>query len=155
MPYYVRAFCKSESRPTIEEVEVALRAEYPTVRFKAEAAHNSREWKDAKFYYKEGKEPVIVELNVSDGPDSLAAAECGEFAEEIGKPGFSRSKARVLEHLRHTSYIISCQLLSDIDDDGYHLNGELLNYFVKNHGGIVQADAEGFYEGHKIIVKLK
>jgi DNA gyrase/topoisomerase IV subunit B len=107
-----------------------------------------------QMYYKDGNQPVVVECNYNNGHESLAAEECEEFIEEIGNPGLSMGKRKALDHLKHTKYIISCQLLSDIDDDGYHLNGELLNIFVNNYGGLIQADGEGFYKGHKLIVEL-
>ncbi len=154
MPYYVRAFCKSHTVPTIGELEKALKVEYPNVRIEADDP-DDKKWENGAFFYKEGKQPVVIECNYKDSPESLVAEECQEFIEEIGSPGFSLAKRRVLNHLKNTEYIISCQLLSDIDDDGYHLNGELLNYFVNNHGGLIQADGEGFYRGHKVVVEPK
>ncbi|MDH3613449.1 MAG: hypothetical protein OES10_09225 [Gammaproteobacteria bacterium] len=111
-------------------------------------------WSQAEFNYKEDNQPIVVEININSGDDSLAAEESQEFFDKIGKPGLSISKRRVLNHLKNTRFIVCCQLLSDIDDDGYHWNGELLNYFVKNHGGMIQADGEGFYDGRKIVVEL-
>lgn len=154
MPYYVRAFCKSETLPTIEEIESTLKSNYPDIRIETEDERVGK-WENAEYYYKNGNEPVIVECSFKEGSESLATEECGEFIEEIGSPGLSLAKRKVIDHLKNTKYIISCQLLNDIDDDGYHLNGELLNLFVDKYGGIIQADGEGFYSGHKIIVELK
>ena len=153
MPYYVRAFCNSESLSTIEELEYELKQEYPEIRLESEDLREGK-WEQAEFYYKKGNQPVVVECNFNDGPESLVAEECEEFIENIGSPGISISKRKVLNHLKDTKYIISCQLLNDIDDDGYHLNGELLNIFVNKHGGLIQADGEGFYNGHKLILEL-
>jgi hypothetical protein len=50
---------------------------------------------------------------------------------------------------------VCCQLLSDIDDDGFEANGQLLDYFVDKHEGIIQADGEGFYDGRNLAVELK
>jgi hypothetical protein len=153
MPYYVRAFCNSDTVPSISELESILKSEYPAIRLETEDARDGK-WGNAEYYYKESNQPVVVECNYNDGPESLVAGECEEFIEEIGSPGLSMAKRRVLDHLKNTKYIISCQLLSDIDDDGYHLNGELLNIFVNKYGGLIQADGEGFYKGHKLVVEL-
>ena len=153
MPYFVRAFCKSKTIPSVNEIEGALKAEYPQIRIETEDARTGH-WENAEYYYKNGHEPVIVECNQNTGPDSLCAEECEEFIEEIGSPGISLTKRKVLGHLKETQYIITCQLLNDIDDDGYHLNGELLNLFASNYKGLIQADGEGFYDGHKILVEL-
>jgi len=154
MPYYIRAFCTDESRPSLDQLETALKRDNPAACFKADDDRTAANWSQAEFYYKEGKQPVVVEINFNDGDKSLASEESQEFADKIGKPGFSLSKRRVLSQLANTRYIVCCQLLGDIDDDGYHLNGELLNFYVNNHGGMIQADGEGFYDGHKVIVNL-
>ena len=154
MSYYVRSFCKSEKVPTVTELETTLKSEYPAIRLETEDSKDGV-WENLEFYYKDSNQPVVVECSYNNSPESMAAEECEEFIEEIGKPGLSIVKRKVLEHLQQTKYIISCQLLSDIDDDGYHLNGELLNIFVNNYSGLIQADGEGFYNGHKLIVELK
>ena len=153
MPYYVRAFCNSDTVPSVSELENTLKAEYPVIRLETEDTRDGK-WENVEYYYKEGNQPVIIECNYNDGPESLVAEECEEFIEEIGSPGLSMAKRKVLDHLKETKYIISCQLLNDIDDDGYDLNGELLNIFVNKYGGLIQADGEGFYKGHKLIVEL-
>jgi hypothetical protein len=66
----------------------------------------------------------------------------------------------VLAHLRDSSAIVSVQLLSDIDDDGYDAVGYdavgvFLGCFVEHCDGMTQADGEGFYEGDRTIVELR
>lgn len=153
MPYYVRAFCNSSTVPTVSELEKELKSEYPSIRFETEDSRDGK-WEQVEYFYKEDKQPIVVEFNYNDGPESLVAEECDEFINEIGSPGLSMSKRKVLNHLKNTKYIISCQLLNDIDDDGYDLNGELLNIFANKYDGLIQADGEGFYKGHKLIVEL-
>lgn len=154
MAYYVRIFCKDKSCPSLDELELSLKRDNAQIRFDSDECRTSRTWSHAEFYYKDGKDPIIVEIAINEGPESLAAMEPQEFLYEIGKPGISLAKRKVIKHLTRTHYIVSCQLLNDIDEDGYHLNGELGNYFVKNHAGLFQADGEGFYDGHKLIVEL-
>lgn len=154
MPYYVRAFCTDNARPSIDELEAALKQDNPVARIETDDDRSSSAWTQAEFYYNAERQPVVVEINVNDEDESLAAEETREFLEEVGDPGFSLSKRRVISQLRNTRFTVCCQLLSDIDDDGYNWNGELLDYYVKNHGGMIQADGEGFYRGNKIIVKL-
>jgi hypothetical protein len=154
MPYYVRAFCTDDSCPSIDQLEATLKRDNPAARLVSDDDRESASWSQAEFYYKEGNQPVIVEINRNHGSESLVAEESQEFIDEIGKPGLSTSKRRVINQLRNTRFIVSCQLLGDIDDDGYHWNGELLSYFVKNHAGMIQADGEGFYDGHEVIVEL-
>ena len=93
MPYYVRAFCKAEVVPTINDLARALNSEYPGIRFETEDDRVGK-WENAEYYYKEGNEPVIVECYLNEGPESLAAEECEEFIEEIGSPGLSLAKRK-------------------------------------------------------------
>ncbi len=152
MAYYVRAFCLSNDVPSTSELENYLLRHYPYIRFESENSKKAK-LENAEIFYKKDNQPIIVECNYNDSQESLAAEECAEFIEEIGSPIFSISKRKVIKHLNNTKYIISCQLLNDIDDDGYNVNGTLLNYFVENHNGLIHADGEGFYEGFKVIVK--
>jgi len=155
MGYYVRAFCTSRTVPTLTEVENALRRTLPAVRFDTDDAKDSADWRNAEFYYSEARKPIVVEINVNDGPESLVVAERQEFIEEIRDLDDSGAKARVIDHLRRANYIVLCQLLGDIDESGFEANGQLLDFFVENHGGLIQADGEGFYEGTDLVVELK
>jgi hypothetical protein len=40
-------------------------------------------------------------------------------------------------------------------DEGYNANGDFLTYFVEHCGAMIQADGEGFYEGHNVILALE
>jgi hypothetical protein len=155
MGYYVRAFCKSASVPPLVEVEASLRRTLPFVRFDTDDPRDSVRWRKAEFFYDEMKSPIVVEVSVDEGPESLLQAERQEFIDELSELDESEATARVIEHLRGAIYIVSCQLLSDIDDGGYEANGQLLDYFVANHDGLIQADGEGFYEGSELTVELK
>jgi hypothetical protein len=103
-------------------------------------------WHSFEMKYKEGKSPIIVELNLVNDTDEIGKEEVQEFIEEIGSPGISLKKRKVINHLKETKYIIANQLLGDIDDDGYDANGEFMKYFVDNFEGMQYADGEGFYD---------
>jgi hypothetical protein len=155
MGYYVRAFCTSRTVPTLTEVENALRRTLPAVRFDTDDARDSADWRNAELYYSEARGPIVLEVNVNHGPDSLVLAERQEFIEEVSNLDDSEAKARVVDHLRSVNYVVLCQLLGDIDESGFEANGELLDFFVENYGGLIQADGEGFYEGTDLVVELK
>ncbi|HEY4760152.1 MAG TPA: hypothetical protein VIH42_06200 [Thermoguttaceae bacterium] len=118
---------------------------------------NDSQWKQIALSYKQGKLPILVECNRDEGKeDCLMKQEVSEFLDRLGRPGISFAKRGVINHLKKTAFIIACQLpTADIDDDGYDANGCFLSYFVQHCGGMIQADGEGFYEGHKLIVKLE
>ena len=85
---------------------------------------------------------------------ALACAQ--EFIDLIGEAAESLTCEKVIGHLRATRFVVACQLpTTDIDDDGFEANYQFLNYFVQHHGGLIQADGEGFYEGSDLIVPVE
>lgn len=159
MPYRIRAFCTSLITPSLSQV-----FDYATskgVHLVADDMHgptdiDSSEWSEVEIVYKPDKGPLVVECNRDDGTeDCLARVEPQEFIDEIGSPGLSIVKRRIIKHLKATKCIIASQLLSDIDDDGFDANGTFLSYFVEHCGGMIHADGEGFYDKDKLILKTR
>lgn len=74
MPYFSRAFCASADVPTSDTIERAMRSVRPFEQFAATASPHAGSW-SAELVYKTGKRPLVLELNVNDGPSSLAAEE--------------------------------------------------------------------------------
>jgi hypothetical protein len=149
MPYYVRAFCKSTKIPKIEEIFNYANGQGFNFRLELNEGtldNEGENWHSFEMKYKEGKSPIIVELNLVNDTDEIGKEEVQEFIEEIGSPGISLKKRKVINHLKETKYIIANQLLGDIDDDGYDANGEFMKYFVDNFEGMQYADGEGFYD---------
>ncbi len=158
MPYRVRAFCIGLEVPALRDVFEYAKSQ--GVELSGDESHgpvnvDSTEWTEAEIAYKEGKSPLVLECDRDDGTDDgPVREECGEFIDEIGRCGLSFAKRRVVKHLNETRFIIVSQLLNDIDEDGYNANSTFLEYFVKNCGGMIHADLEGFYDGNKVIVKV-
>lgn len=157
MGYYVRAFCASDAVPTVNAVLDDLRGQGLQVTAEGvdTAQLDSPEWTEFELSYKPGNLPIPVECNRNSGEDSLASEEVSEFLEELEELDDSPSKARVTEHLKSTRFIITCQLLSDVADGGYETNSAFLDYFVRNCGGMVYADLEGFYDGEEMLLPMR
>ncbi len=155
MGYYTRVFCKSKNKPTVS----SILSELNSLGFSVNSNLSSTEttsvnWTDFELFYKDGKHPILVELNTINS-DGLAEEEIQEFLEAIGKPElFNSKKKKVIKHLNQTQSILCNQLpTSDIDDEGYEVNGELMKIFVAKCDGMIQCDGEGFYSGTEVIVK--
>jgi hypothetical protein len=155
MGYYTRVFCKSAEVPSVNMIfsylnKLGNNSFVPEDYFED---MNSTDWRSFSLKYKTGRLPLLIELNKIADEDSLAKEEIDEFLEEIGSPGFSFNKRKVVSHLKATKYVIASQLAtSDIDNDGYNANGEFLKYFADNFEGLIQADGEGFYNDSKLII---
>jgi len=156
MGYYTRVFCKIDKKPAIRQVlDHVNKLGYKVKSNLVDGEQNKFDWKDFELFYKSDKIPILVESNNIDDEYGLAKEEIEEFLDEIGEAGIlAFNKKRVVRHLQATKYIVVTQLpTSDIDDEGYNVNSELLKFFVDNYEGVIQADGEGFYEGTKLIIK--
>ena len=92
-------------------------------------------WTDFELHYKEGKLPILVDIYWTEEEGSVGSEEIEEFLEKIGSLGLSRKKRKVIKHLRQSKFIVCNQLpTSDIDDDGYDANGELLQFSALHYG---------------------
>ena len=155
MAYFFRVFCTEGEPPVLADVLGWVRDRGVTLR--TEPAGITA-WSDepVKLVYDEGREPFLAEIDLNNGPDSLAAKEIDEFLDmvrEINK--YPRKRERVAEHLEKTRFIVACQIpVDDFDDAGFHALDVFMAYFLVHHNGMVQADGQGFYENGKITIEL-
>ncbi|HOF86606.1 MAG TPA: hypothetical protein PLZ36_00700 [Armatimonadota bacterium] len=155
MAYYFRVFCTTGEPPALAEVLrwVADRG----VRLRTEPTGITA-WgsEPVKLVYEDGRAPFLAEVDLNNGPDSLAAQEIGEFLDlvrEIKK--YPRKRERVADQLEHTRFIVACRIpVDDFTDAGFHAIDVFMAYFLVHHGGMVQADGQGFYEDGKITLEL-
>jgi hypothetical protein len=155
---YVRAFCASGDPPPLREVLDFARDQGSLLRLDPEASDAGPDdpgWERVGLLYKDGKLPILLEVNRNDADDSLAHEEIEEFLEFLEDAPRDDGRRKVEDHLRATRFVVAAQLpTSDIDDDGYDANGWIMRFFVERHGAMIQADGEGFYDGDKVIVEL-
>ena len=94
-----------------------------------------------------------VTLNVpGDGLFEEERDELIEFAEE----GNEAQKRRVIDVLRAAREIVAVQVLFGNGDTGWTLDrlSPLWTWLQSNRRGLVQADGEGYYDGHDLILTL-
>ena len=156
MGYFIRAFCKSDEPPTVQEIldaiaETGIDAEIDNEVTDRDSIY-LEEWEQFGYRYNDRRNSVLVECNRRDGPSSVADEEISEFIESVESADDSPGKNKVLKHLEETLFVISCRLPDDIDDDGIEANGALLSYLEKNYDGMIQADGEGFYDEDELVV---
>ena len=108
MGYFTRVFCKSNKKPNVEQILDNLNSKGHTATTNLEQDEiKSENWTEFELHYKEGKLPILVEINQIGESDGLAEEEIEEFKEAIGKPGlFDSSKKKVLKHLDQTIFIL-------------------------------------------------
>jgi hypothetical protein len=103
------------------------------------------------------KEVTLEELSRNTGRGrNLIQDEIADFKELLGEIKNSPAKREVISHLNRTRFIVACRLpTTDIDDDGYDVNGDFLGYFVDHCEGMIQADGEGFYRGAEVLLAVE
>ena len=157
MGYYTRVFCRSQVKPSINDLLENLNLSgYPIERNLDLENEKAVEWTKFELNYDSERVPLLVEINEVGKLDSLAEEEIAEFLEWIGKPKFFEfKKKKVIQHLNQTKYIVCIQLpTSDIVDKGYEVNGTLMAYLERNFSGMIQADGEGFYYNNRLWLEL-
>jgi hypothetical protein len=95
-----------------------------------------------------------VTLNVpGDGLFEEERDELIEFAEE----GNEAQKRRVIETLRTAREIVAVQVLFGSGDTDWTLDclSPLWTWLQSNRRGLIQADGEGYYDGHDLILPLE
>jgi hypothetical protein len=104
------------------------------------------------------KAVTLKELSRHAGPErrNLVQDEVAEFKELLEEIKNSPAKRQVISHLNRTRFIVARRLpTTDIDDDGYDVNGDFLGYFVDHCEGMIQADGEGFYRGAEVLLAVE
>jgi hypothetical protein len=154
--YYLRAFCTSEDLPPLGRVFDWAAAHGVSLELQHEpdpGALGPARWRWAEIRYQHGKQPLVVDVSRAAG-NGLPLEDVEEFIELLTEFEESADKRRVLAQLRASRAVVSAQLFSDIDDDGYDAVGVFLGFFVERCGGMIHADGEGFYDGGRLIVEL-
>lgn len=158
MGYYTRVFCSSKNKPKIKDILESLKSNGFAVESDLDEDDlDSSEWTNFELNYDPERLPLLVELNEKGKSDGLVEEEILEFTQFVGKPNLLEfNKKKVINHLKNTDYIICIQLpTSDIIDEGYNMNGELMAYVERNFSGMTQVDREGFYLNNKLLVKIE
>jgi len=141
MSYYIRAFCRSERSPAFSQLQQFMSGRNPRYRLEGEVDDNNSFWTDFIFHYKEGRLPILVEINWCDDDSSIGKEELEAFLQDIGRPGLSLKKRKVIKHLKRTKYIICCQIpVSDVDDDGFSANQQLMDFLIHHYQALVLKD---------------
>jgi hypothetical protein len=156
--YYLRVFCRSEDLPPLGRAFHWTAAQGVSLELQNEPDRgdlDSSGWRGGEIRYQHGKRPFDVDVCRAAEDRLLLSEEVEEFIEFLRDVDESVEKRRVLAHLRESRAVVSVQLLSDIDDEGYDAAGVFLDFFVEHCDGMIQADGEGFYEGGRTIVELE
>lgn len=158
MAYFIRVFCTQGDPPHVPPDLDAVTLSARSQPDRGRAASEDTGQIHLELRHKDRRVPVEIEVNrlgAGDG-ESIAEAEVAEFLELMSESPDDAVRHRVERHLREARFVVSARLpTGDLDDDGWQALDAVLNYLVEHHGGMVQADGEGFYAYSSLIVALE
>jgi len=99
----------------------------------------------------ETDDSVCGQIDLNRPGDGLFEDELAEFKEAIEDQPEGDNKARVRECLKHATAIVAVQVLSPIEESVEALE-PLWTWLFDNREGLMQADAEGFYDREGLIL---
>lgn len=97
------------------------------------------------------EDSVCGQLDLNQKGESLFHEELQEFKEAIEDLPDDDNKARVRECLDNATAIVAVQVLSPIEESVEELE-PLWAWLFENRKGLMQADAEGFYDSEGLIL---
>ncbi len=148
MSYWVRAYCTTETVPTIRSLldwlrkEAVCNAEAPN---ELPRVLDSPTWKSFELVYDPQEESLLIECNRNTGKRSLCAGEAKGELESLDDVEESEAKTRVADCLSRTKFIICCTVLGDHHHKEAFKIRAILDYFVDHCGAILDVEDEGFY----------
>jgi hypothetical protein len=153
---YVRVFCTSAEIPTINEVLnfVASKGIQLKVSPGSETDTGTTPWGFIYLSYQDEQPAFTARLIITT--NSAPEDELGDFIDAIedvaeGIPG----QHKVLQHLKATKYYVSILLSTNFEKRDWQAIAHFLSYFTTLCGGMIQNDAEGFYDGRKILLNFR
>ena len=153
---YARVFCTAEKPPTIEGLRDSLKSEGITLELTLLPGIDLAFPDKTILYvsYEAGKPSFTAELII---PPALEFdSELVDFIEVIrDTKRASSGRKKVLQHFAATKFYIAIPLTPDLFENEARAIGGFLTFFVKNYGGMVQTDEEGFLEGKKTLLQIQ
>lgn len=147
MPYFVRVFPSSDAVPPLDDIRI-LAAQYGAT---VAAQDLEDDWDSVELHWHEDELPVEIEryLPATDGlfeEDLMAARSAAEAADD-GPP-----RSRVLSALQACQQIVAFRVPSESDEDVFGPLNAAVDAVTGAVGGLIHAEAEGFYDGVDLIL---
>lgn len=153
MDFYIRVFSASMEAPLPADLcAAAKRAGFAPAGMTG-ADPQDAEWRTLDLAYDGDRCPLRLERHLSETPGEFP--EVARFTAIIGKPGRSKAKKQVVEALTQSRQIIAMGIPDHvIEDDNWDMAQSLLRYLQPLIDGLIQVDAEGFYNGTGKLLEL-
>jgi hypothetical protein len=148
MGYYMRFFDTSDKPLTVGDVEGALRDVNAAYRLESP---DSAKVPQADLYLGDG---LYAEIEINEPGDGLFEREIAEMVESL-QDAQSKARERVEEVLKGARRIVSVRVLGQDRETADTLAGiePLWGWLFSTRPGLLQADGEGYYDAHDLILE--
>lgn len=153
MDFYIRVFSASLEAPLPADLcAAAKRAGCPPTGISG-AEPQDPGWDELDLEYGGDRCPLRLERHIADTPGGFP--EVARFSSLIGKAGRSKAKKQVIEGLSQSRQMIAMRIPDHvIVDEDWKMAQSLLRYLQPLMDGLIQVDAEGFYNGAGKLLEL-
>jgi hypothetical protein len=150
--YWIRVFCTREAPQLGSLLDWATKhgVELSGMASEPEFTHSElarRYWDGLALWYLPDRGHLEFHAVTSEDPTSTFAGTLQEFRAAVTELDPTPSRKEVLSHLGKTSAIVSLNLpVSGFDtEELWTATWALVDYLIKNSGGMVYVEGEGFY----------
>jgi hypothetical protein len=150
MGYFMRFIVTDEKKVSLTELESALKESNENYRIESDEGDDTYgELMSGEDIYGQ------IEINIPD--DGLFDEEIGELIEFL-EDAEGENKTIVLETLNNARSIFCIQVLNQgrsSDEDTLSKIDPIWKWFFRNRKGLMQADAEGYYDALGLILEVE
>ncbi len=156
MPFWMRVFCRRPTAPTPGQILEALSAAQLPAQLDLEAGVDPSDphWEQLALALSGDAGVLVVDRDV--GPRGEAVLEeVAKFLRDIRRSPRSKTRERVVEHLKDTKQVFCLQVpTASIDPTGWAVAHAVMRYLVASCDGLAHLDGEGFYQGNDLVLEL-
>jgi hypothetical protein len=151
--FYIRVFSASLEAPLPADLCAAAKRAGCSPAGISGAEPQDPRWQKLDLEYGGDRCPLRIERRIADSPGGFP--EVARFSALIGKPGRAKAKKQVLEALAQSRQLIAMRIPDHvIVDEDWEMVQSLLRYLQPLMDGLIQVDAEGFYNGAGKLLEL-
>ncbi|HEX8251099.1 MAG TPA: hypothetical protein VF599_23195 [Pyrinomonadaceae bacterium] len=149
MGYYMRFIVTDEKKVSLTELESGLRQ--TDADYRIDKGEN--EEREGVLIHSEA---VYGELSVNEPKDGLFDEEIEELKEFLEEADESAAKEKVSEVLNRAKSLIAIRVLSQSRgiEETFEKLDPVWNWLFENRQGLLQADAEGYYDASGLVLEV-
>ncbi len=156
MPFWMRVFCRKPTAPTPGQILEALSTAQLPAQLDPEGGVDPADahWEQLGLALSEDSGVLVVDRDV--GPRGEAVLEeVARFLREIRHSPRSKTRERIVEHLKDTKQVFCLQVpTASIDPTGWAVAHAVMRYLVASCDGLAHLDGEGFYQGNDLVLSV-